>query len=47
MQKNYELDYDNFIDEDYIWALIKESEKASKEDIQKVIDKAKEIVRNI
>lgn len=43
MQKNYELDYDNFIDEDYIWALIKESEKASKEDIQKVIDKAKEM----
>lgn len=41
--KDYSKEYDNFIDEDYIWDLIKESEKASKEDIQRVLDKAKEM----
>ena len=40
---DFKKDYDNFIDEEYIWNLIRESEKATKEDIAKVLDKAKEM----
>lgn len=40
---DYEKDYKNFIDEEYIWDLIKKSENATKEDIERVLNKAKEM----